>query len=319
MSKQYRNVCFTSYYIDERLLKDNLKVKEIAEKIQYIIYQWETCPNTGKDHAQGYMELKNKTSMKFIKESILGDNSVHLSERYSTSENAINYCKKLKSKKEGLEPFEWGTPHKQGERNDIKQAINLIKEGKTMYDIASQCSETYIKYNKGLEKLQNILKPKKIEEKTIILCLGEPGMGKTEYAYENHPIEKIFKKPPGQWWDGYAGEEVVIIDDITTDEYKLNEFLQWLDKYPTMIPIKGSIIPLDAKYIYLTSNLPIEEWFKGIKPIHIEALKRRIEKTFHFTYDENKSIKKSLLKKLKQMEELDEGFAKIEEQPIIIN
>lgn len=93
---------------------------------------------------------------------------------------------------------------------------------------------------------------------------GETGVGKS-YGVRRY-FEKlgmrIFIKQSNKWWDGYAGEPIVLIDDLDSD--CLHHYLKlWMDKYPTTGEIKGGTVPLLFKYLVVTSNYTIEHLFQN--------------------------------------------------------
>lgn len=45
-----------------------------------------------------------------------------------------------------------------------------------------------------------------------IWIYGPPGTGKTHRARTRYG--KVYLKPQNKWWDGYQGEETVVIDDL---------------------------------------------------------------------------------------------------------
>jgi len=55
--------------------------------------------------------------------------------------------------------------------------------------------------------------------------------------------------------------------------------LRWLDRYPVLVEIKGSSEVLKAKNIWITSNMPPEDWYPTIDEPTRAALLRRLEIT----------------------------------------
>lgn len=94
--------------------------------------------------------------------------------------------------------------------------------------------------------------------------MGDTGAGKSKEARARYlathgtPYLKMLNK----WWDGYQGEKVVILDDITPDHTHIqHHLLQWLDHYPFNAEVKGGTINIRPEIIIITSNYSIEEVF----------------------------------------------------------
>jgi len=83
------------------------------------------------------------------------------------------------------------------------------------------------------------------------------------------------KAPLTKWWDGYRGQDHVVIDEFS-GVVAITQILRWFDRYPVLVEVKGSAIPLVASKIWITSNLEPEEWYPGLNPIQMAALKRRL-------------------------------------------
>lgn len=91
---------------------------------------------------------------------------------------------------------------------------------------------------------------------------GPPGIGKS-YFVRNFfsKYGPIFIKPQNKWFDGYNGEELILLDDL--DHFggqTLAHYIKiWCDKYPCTGEVKGSTVPLLHKYFIITSNYSISE------------------------------------------------------------
>jgi len=87
----------------------------------------------------------------------------------------------------------------------------------------------------------------------------------------------------GIYWDGYADEDTIVIDDFepielinpTSKQISLKEFLCIFDKYnDSRLPIKCSSVLIRASTFIISSNWDIAQWF----PMHHQknALMRRV-------------------------------------------
>lgn len=103
---------------------------------------------------------------------------------------------------------------------------------------------------------------------------GESGAGKTRAARRDFP--GFFPKAVSKWWDGYCGEQFVLLDDLRKDQVKyIVWFLtQWMDRYvPPRGEKKGNTTNLCHHRFIVTSQWSIEEIFD--EPKDASAIRRR--------------------------------------------
>lgn len=277
----WNNYPFCRHIVDEELAPDQrLKYQRAIASVlkrlnySYIVYGYEVAPTTGTPHLQGYVEFKNKKSISVCTKIC---NGIWMKAAEGTASECFNYAAK-----DG-EFFEEGDIKKQGQRMDLEEAMLNIREGIDQLDCMEMDPMTYAKYGKFMEKYR-ILWEKKArkrvpyQKKTVICHVGKTGLGKTRKAIEENPEAFLLSKTiTGLWWDGYDGEEVVILDDFRDADIPLNQLLRILDGYYVQVPTKGGSTTLLAKKIYLTSNVPPEEWYKGCDSESRNALFRRID------------------------------------------
>ena len=77
-------------------------------------------------------------------------------------------------------------------------------------------------------------------------------------------IKYSIPKPMNKWWDGYAGEEVVVLDDFDPRHAEhLSYYLKiWADHYAFNAEVKGGMIRVRPKTVIVTSQYAIEDCFK---------------------------------------------------------
>lgn len=95
--------------------------------------------------------------------------------------------------------------------------------------------------------------------------------------------QAYIKDPRTKWWDGYMGQENVIIDEFrgTID---ITHLLRWLDKYPVRVEVKGGSVPLCARRFWITSNLDPRMWYPELDDDTKEALLRRLGVIVYFAF-----------------------------------
>lgn len=199
-------------------------------------------------HWQGYSELKDKVSMKKVKE-VLACPWMHLEPSNGNAEDNQEYVSKEASSL-GFEVIEWGKPStdSQGARNDLLAVKDSIDAGRSIEEIVDLHFGEYVKYHHGIEKAMAKLKagarPPTRDVKSYLLW-GPTGTGKTHGAIAKaeelglHYYIKSFDTAEVKWWDQYNGEEVLILDEFE-GQIPLHHLKRLLDKYPVECSRRGS-------------------------------------------------------------------------------
>lgn len=113
---------------------------------------------------------------------------------------------------------------------------------------------------------------------------GAPGTGKSLCARSRYP--QLFLKALNHWWDGYEGEETVLIEEweLSSGKFLGHHLKIWSDRYPFKPEIKGSSLPPQRpKRIIITSNYSMEECFGADRQL-LAAMQRRFTAV---NFDEN--------------------------------
>lgn len=274
-----RNFCFTlnNYTEEEEALLQNFDWK-------YIVYGHEIAPTTLTPHLQGFFKLQRDQKLTIRKCQEFLQNTVGVSRmsiqiaRGSTSQNKA-YCTK------GTNIFEKGIPDEQGKRSDLQDVVDKIKSNAPLNEIIEDCTEQFIKFNGGILKTIALCAPPRTTKPLVYWLYGTTGSGKSRWAWENFP-NAYSKDPSNKWWDGYYGQEVVIIDDFRpSKELPFNQLLRLLDRYPLTVEIKGASIQFNAKCIIITTPKNPTQTFERLEWVmeeQINQLLRRIDCTFEF-------------------------------------
>jgi hypothetical protein len=273
MSQQLRNLVFTwnnPPADHERLLREKMS-------IGYIIYQLERG-ESGTNHLQGYIELSQRLRFNVLRKWY----PWHIEKRRGHQDDAIAYCSKEDTRIEG--PWEWGKRKSQGKRTDIDSAYAAVRNGQTKLEITENFATVDAKYFKALDRLRTLLQEQStrtFRSLRVTVLWGDAGTGKTRKAVSESNNYYILNQPGGQnlWWDGYEGQEHLIIDDFSGwIKYRL--LLKILDGYQLRLSIKGGFTYAQWTKVTLTSNKSPKEWYplKGMTP----ELRRRLNEVIHF-------------------------------------
>lgn len=233
----------------------------------------------GTPHLQGYIEWDNARSLASVKSKLP---RAHLEIARGNSAENEAYCKKDNEifREEGersLTSAEKG----ESEKTRWKNAWEGAKSG----DWDAVDDDIKVRYYNAMKSISKDYMPKAtdVEEVTGYWYVGEPGTGKSHAARAEGDY---YDKPCNKWWDGYKGEDIVIVDDL--DSSHLGHLLKrWGDKYGFPAETKGGGMHIRPKKIIVTSNYTIDElWGYGSKEPNIamcNALKDRYKVT-RFTF-----------------------------------
>jgi hypothetical protein len=249
--------------------------------VKYIVYQLEEGTN-GTQHFQGYVHLENAKGLTGVK--CINDRA-HWEIRQGTHEQAVAYCTKEDTRVDG--PWEQGDPPQQGRRSDLDEVKDMLDSGASELEVADSHFGSWVRYHRAF-RAYRLLKVVERTEKTICtVTFGPTGTGKSMELAQAYP--GAFWKPNSRWWDGYEGQEHVVID----------EFYGWLpydfllrlcDRYPLYLETKGGTVAFVSKYIHFTSNQAPEFWYKH----NFAPLERRLEYIYYKgTLEQEKEVRKN--------------------------
>lgn len=264
------------------------------EECTGLVFQVEVCPDTGREHVQGYAEFPKPCRFQFV-QALLGITGAHCEGRKKSREACVKYCTKDETRKPDTQPVLLGslaeqdpTAYKtrQGKRTDISAMVDAIKSGKRAIECLEQDPDTYVKYSRGMQEVRRIvqqsMQTRGRPELKVTVYWGEAGTGKTRRVYDTHGFENVFTLIADNsacWFDGYEGQDVLLIDDFKGwIQYSL--LLKVLDIYPLRLPVKGSFTYAAWTKVYITSNYDPKTWYTGDHDP--AALARRIHSVIQF-------------------------------------
>jgi len=181
---------------------------------------------------------------------------------------------------------EYGTPSKvkQGTRTDVTALMADVKSLKTDLELVDNHGELALRYFKAIQTLRQQIKPAKGQPTEIYLMVGPTGVGKTRKAYQDWPDlwEVPISQGTSNWFDGYAGQKVVLFDEFSGD-MPLRNALKILDHwYVRQVPTKGGHVWFNPSVVLVTSNFHPSTWYDYSSRIeHERALRRRFHRVYH--------------------------------------
>lgn len=285
--------CFTSY--NNAIVEPNIAT--------YFVAQREVCPNTKREHWQGYVEYSTKKRRHQVQQDI-GDEKAHVELRKGSAKQASDYCKKSDSRKPGTDPIESGELSKPA-GNAMEIVTRMVSEGKSMVEIAAERPSEIIRYHRGINALMGIRdagRAATFKPVRLYLVIGPTGCGKTKLVFEHcnkfykgQYYPKVYTRGQQSWWCGYQGQKVVVIDDFA-GACQVEELLQLTGGYGhnQLWPVKHGTCRLDIEEVIITSNLVPAEFWPSISDEHFSAFERRVTKVLNFFEMKYECIRESI-------------------------
>lgn len=185
-------------------------------------------------------------------------------------------------------------PSKESEEGGgLQQLTDEIKAGNhDKRDLFIKYGPVYTRVYRGIDHCINLVKKPKAyhrkERPKNCIWFGKAGSGKTWDA-EQTAIDaelSMFKIPMRQlkqgWYDGYAGEEIILFDDFRGSSMEPHEFLNLLDGLDRL-PVKRDYVSNHANHLFFTSSdHPINWWPKWYSkdPNNWAQVRRRLDKIY---------------------------------------
>lgn len=275
-----KNWVFTAY---GETINFITSLSQLPTGLSYLFGQIERCPNTNRQHFQGYCQLSRKGRFSVIKRA-LNDDALHCEIARGTLEENQAYCSKDECRVAG--PFELGTPSVQGQRMDLEQYYLDIKSGKSLKQIADNNPQCFIKYPNAINRIRKLFEdPIEIKykltdfnqppcdlSKSVLIC-GESGIGKTHFAlaHFNSPLWVKHIDDLGNF--SKYDHDGIVFDDLNF-EHRFDALNLVEMEFPTAIHIRYTVayLPKGTKRIFTFNS---ENLFK-VLPEQESALARRL-------------------------------------------
>lgn len=277
--------------------EDAQELQQITKQglCDYMTYQEEQGEN-GTKHLQGYFVLKNRKELPTLKKMFKCQ--PHFEVRKGSHKQAKNYCQKDDTRVLNGMKFTYGEDYEpeQGKRNDLLAVKETIDGGATEEELWDSHFKEMVKFKNGLTYYASLKKKKRNFKTLVHVYYGPTGTGKTKQAFEEAG-EDCFILSPGQnpkggqlFFDGYIGQEHVILDEFYGNSMAWAQLLALTDRYPQRVMVKGSSMNWAPKQIWITSNQPPWTWYnnEGL----YATLERRLDTIIQFvTLDQRIVIK----------------------------
>jgi hypothetical protein len=196
----------------------------------------------------------------------------------SVRQNKIYCCKDGKFKEYGKAVF-------QGQRTDLEQIQEEIEEGASLGYLQRNHFLTYCRYRNGIKDYLTTCQEKsrkKFRDVHVSVYAGNSRGGKT---YDAMHRDEDFYKIEGKhlkWWDGYNGEDTLIINDYNND-VGITDLLTLLEGYQRRLSVKGSFTYANWTKVIITTNKEPHELHTTAMRKHRVALFERFDEIKLYT------------------------------------
>lgn len=245
--------CFT---INNHTEEDHAQLAALGEHkhLKYIVFGREVG-ESGTPHIQGYCYLNVEKSLKAMSK-LLTRASLRMAK--GSAEDNFKYCSK-----DG-DFYEQGTrPISNKRKGELEiERWEAAKKAAIAGDFDAVPADIYIRHYTNVKKIatEHQKLPDNLDEPCGYWIYGPSGTGKTTKVNQLAPT--AYLKNCNKWWDGYDGQDDVIIEDFDKVHVKLAHYLKiWADWKAFSAETKGGHINIRPKRIIVTSNYhPRDIW-----------------------------------------------------------
>lgn len=245
--------CFTLNNYDAQ---DVETFKALEDQVSYGCCGYQTAPTTGTPHLQGYLHFKKRMRDTQVR-------AIFSRARWAVAvgddQQNEEYCS---GRKDGT-PNEYDTIGEAGDQDPGPMERNRWKrsrEAAVTGNLDAVDDQIFICHYGNLQKIKASYM-KHAEELGVLenyWLWGPPGCGKSMGArtWAKAHGGAFYPKIVNKWWDGYQGEEIVIIDDFDPSHGEsVGRYLKiWVDHYPFIAETKGGSMSIRPKHFIVTSN-----------------------------------------------------------------
>lgn len=205
--------------------------------------------------------------------------TAHIEKAYGSIQDNIDYVRKT-GKFENTDKAEtsiegsfeeYGTIPSELQEKDpiIGQLLEDIKDGKSNIEIIENNPQWALKIRDIDLIRETYLADKYMKENRELVCVyvwGKTGCGKTRDIYKRHGAKNIcritnYTGSRGVNFDAYKSTMDTLVFEEFHSQVPIGDMLNYLDIYPLMLPARYNDKVACYKYVYITSNVPLEEQY----------------------------------------------------------
>lgn len=186
---------------------------------------------------------------------------------------------------------EWGEMpvERQGARTDLADLYEMIKDGKTNYQIMD-VNPDYLLRLSDIERARTVIKTEEYRntwrDVEVTYIYGKTALGKTRSIMEQYGYQNVYRVTDYLHpFDGYSSQDIILFDEYD-GQFRIQEMLNYLDGYPLELRCRYANKVACYTKVYIVSNSGLLEQYKRAKEQANNtwhAWLRRIEKVVVYT------------------------------------
>lgn len=268
----------------------NQKNQKGEKLVRYLSIGKHTGEKTGYQHVHMNLELEERKTMSWVKNTLFGCNDMHCEPRRGTREQCDDYLNKDGEFKVIINTREI----KPGRRTDLDDIHDMIKEGASLYDCYEAHFGTVVRCERGIREYitlrDTILATKtKYPAPEVIVYVGPSGSGKSYHCDSDPDFEAggyrfSIQMDSKIYFDGYNNQKTLWFDEFAGTTMPFTKFCQIADRYPGRYETKGgSVLIYGLKKILISTVEYPALWWAGSERYNKdpEQLFRRITKCYY--------------------------------------
>lgn len=199
-----------------------------------------------------------------------------------------------------LESGEMPEDKGQGYRADLHSLYELIKDGKSNFEILEE-NPAYIDKFEKIEKVRQMLREEEYKDTwrklDVTYIWGATGSGKTRGVMDKYGYSNVYRVTDYDHpFDSYRGQDVIMFEEFRSD-LKLCDMLKYLDGYPLELPSRYSNKVACFTKVYIVSNIDIRDQYPNIQRYETESWNAFLRRVNTVQYYSGKDIVEKPLKK----------------------
>lgn len=166
--------------------------------------------------------------------------------------------------------YEWGEMpiERQGARTDLADLYEMIKDGKTNYEIMEE-NPDYLLRLSDIERARTVIKTEEYRntwrDVEITYIYGKTALGKTRSIMEQYGYQNVYRVTDYLHpFDGYNSQDIILFDEYD-GQFRIQEMLNYLDGYPLELRCRYANKVACYTKVYIVSNSGLLEQYKRAK------------------------------------------------------